>query len=188
MSDLNHLRQEMANLHLRLPPVINVSWNTRRPNRIAASTNGIDHCWSFFLNLENESKWINLNLFSVHKNLITCMMHHPSTDRSGVPFLNPKSGVMIKEIPLDKIRRPLMRTRTNDPVKVKELMESIREIGLQQPVTFDFFEVCKRSMLIRWLLELFTDRCAPSWRNLLRFLRMPSLRGAPATRSPDHTL
>lgn len=54
--------------------------------------------------------------------------------RSGVPFLNPKSGVMIKEIPLGMIRRPLMRTRTNDPAKVKELMESIREIGLQQPV------------------------------------------------------
>ncbi|KAL5975751.1 hypothetical protein ACLOJK_020078 [Asimina triloba] len=31
------------------------------------------------------------------------------------------------------IRRPLMRTRTNDPQKVKELMESIQEIGLQVP-------------------------------------------------------
>jgi hypothetical protein len=38
------------------------------------------------------------------------------------------------EIPLDQIRRPLMRTRANDPVKVQELMDSIRIIGLQVPV------------------------------------------------------
>lgn len=42
---------------------------------------------------------------------------------------------MIVELPLDKIRRPLMRTRSNDPLKVKELMESISEIGLQVPVS-----------------------------------------------------
>lgn len=42
---------------------------------------------------------------------------------------------MILEIPLEKIRRPLMRTRANDPNKVKELMDSIREIGLQVPVS-----------------------------------------------------
>lgn len=41
------------------------------------------------------------------------------------------------ELPLDKIRRPLMRTRANDPVKVKDLMDSIREIGLQVPVRDD---------------------------------------------------
>lgn len=28
-----------------------------------------------------------------------------------------------------------MRTRANDPKKVEELMDSIREIGLQEPVT-----------------------------------------------------
>ena len=38
------------------------------------------------------------------------------------------------EIPLDQIRRPLMRTRANDPAKVQELMDSIRVIGLQVPV------------------------------------------------------
>ena len=38
------------------------------------------------------------------------------------------------EIPLDKIRRPLMRTRANDPAKVQELMDSIRVMGLQVPV------------------------------------------------------
>lgn len=55
---------------------------------------------------------------------------------SGVPFDSPQSrGPVILELPLDKIRRPLLRTRSNDPEKVKELMESIREIGLQVPVT-----------------------------------------------------
>ncbi|CAK9166322.1 unnamed protein product, partial [Ilex paraguariensis] len=43
-------------------------------------------------------------------------------------------GPVILELPLDKIRRPLMRTRANDPHKVKDLMDSIREIGLQVPV------------------------------------------------------
>lgn len=43
-------------------------------------------------------------------------------------------GPVILELPLDKIRRPLMRTRANDPNKVKELMDSIKEIGLQVPV------------------------------------------------------
>lgn len=41
---------------------------------------------------------------------------------------------MIIELPLDKIRRPLMRTRANDPDKVKDLMDSIQAIGLQVPV------------------------------------------------------
>ncbi|CAM9001621.1 unnamed protein product [Rhodiola kirilowii] len=40
-------------------------------------------------------------------------------------------GRMVVEIPLDNIRRPLMRTRANDQQKVKELMDSISEIGLQ---------------------------------------------------------
>ncbi|RWW25641.1 hypothetical protein GW17_00010009 [Ensete ventricosum] len=52
----------------------------------------------------------------------------------------PKSGgPAILELPLNKIRRPLMRTRANDPEKVKELMESIRLIGLQEPI--DVLEV-----------------------------------------------
>ena len=45
-----------------------------------------------------------------------------------------KKGPVIMEIPLDMIRRPLMRTRANDPAKVQELMDSIRVIGLQVPV------------------------------------------------------
>ncbi|KAB2637682.1 sulfiredoxin [Pyrus ussuriensis x Pyrus communis] len=43
-------------------------------------------------------------------------------------------GPVILELPLDKIRRPLMRTRSNDPNKVQELMDSIQEIGLQVPI------------------------------------------------------
>ncbi|CAM9001836.1 unnamed protein product [Rhodiola kirilowii] len=48
-------------------------------------------------------------------------------------------GRMVVEIPLDNIRRPLMRTRANDQQKVKELMDSISEIGLQVPI--DVLEV-----------------------------------------------
>ncbi|KAG5073613.1 hypothetical protein JHK84_054844 [Glycine max] len=44
-------------------------------------------------------------------------------------------GPVILELPLDKIRRPLMRTRANDQNKVLELMDSIKEIGLQVPVS-----------------------------------------------------
>ncbi|XP_054777042.1 sulfiredoxin, chloroplastic/mitochondrial isoform X2 [Prosopis cineraria] len=48
-------------------------------------------------------------------------------------------GPVILELPLERIRRPLMRTRANDPNKVKELMDSISEIGLQVPI--DVLEV-----------------------------------------------
>ncbi|BFG30304.1 hypothetical protein CerSpe_165780 [Prunus speciosa] len=46
-------------------------------------------------------------------------------------------GPKILELPLDKIRRPLMRTRANDPIKVQELMDSISEIGLQTPLELE---------------------------------------------------
>ncbi|KAJ0982840.1 hypothetical protein J5N97_011095 [Dioscorea zingiberensis] len=58
---------------------------------------------------------------------------------NGIPFSKPKSGPSILELPLEKIRRPLMRTRANDPEKVKDLMESISQIGLQEPI--DVLEV-----------------------------------------------
>ncbi|XP_010109838.2 sulfiredoxin, chloroplastic/mitochondrial [Morus notabilis] len=50
-----------------------------------------------------------------------------------------RPGPVIVELPMEKIRRPLMRTRENDPNKVKELMDSISEIGLQVPI--DVLEV-----------------------------------------------
>ena len=43
----------------------------------------------------------------------------------------------IQEIPIRSIRRPLFRQ--NDPAKVAALMESIQEIGLQEPI--DVLEV-----------------------------------------------
>ncbi|MBO9999509.1 MAG: ParB N-terminal domain-containing protein [Cyanobacteria bacterium SID2] len=43
----------------------------------------------------------------------------------------------VEDIPIDKIRRPL--PRTNDSEKVKALMASIQEIGLQEPI--DVLEV-----------------------------------------------
>ncbi|KAA8537195.1 hypothetical protein F0562_029673 [Nyssa sinensis] len=54
---------------------------------------------------------------------------------NGPPGLPQAGGPVILELPLDKIRRPLMRTRGNDPQKVKDLMDSIREMGLQVPVS-----------------------------------------------------
>jgi uncharacterized ParB-like nuclease family protein len=45
--------------------------------------------------------------------------------------------VRIQEVPINQIRRPLFRQ--NDQEKVKTLMASIAEIGLQEPI--DVFEV-----------------------------------------------
>lgn len=45
----------------------------------------------------------------------------------------------MREIPLELIRRPLQGTRSNDQEKVRYLMESIAEIGLQEPI--DVLEV-----------------------------------------------
>ncbi|MBU7583932.1 MAG: ParB N-terminal domain-containing protein [Nostoc sp. TH1S01] len=43
----------------------------------------------------------------------------------------------VQEIPLNQIKRPL--PRANDPQKVRALMESIAEIGQQEPI--DVLEV-----------------------------------------------
>jgi uncharacterized ParB-like nuclease family protein len=43
----------------------------------------------------------------------------------------------VEDIPIQKIRRPLFRQ--NDQAKVATLMESIQEIGLQEPI--DVLEV-----------------------------------------------
>ncbi|XP_044507809.1 sulfiredoxin, chloroplastic/mitochondrial isoform X2 [Mangifera indica] len=59
----------------------------------------------------------------------------PSSSSNGDGGEN--GGPVVVELPLDKIKRPLMRTRANDPNKVKELMDSIKEIGLQVPVSLD---------------------------------------------------
>lgn len=40
--------------------------------------------------------------------------------------------IKVQEIPLKQIRRPL--PRQTDPVKVAALMESIRDIGQQEPI------------------------------------------------------
>lgn len=56
------------------------------------------------------------------------------------PGVPQSGGPVILELPLDKIRRPLMRTRTNDSQKVKDLMDSIKEIGLQVPVKVFCFD------------------------------------------------
>ncbi|CAN1166263.1 Sulfiredoxin, chloroplastic/mitochondrial [Linum perenne] len=62
-----------------------------------------------------------------------------SSSNGAAPGSVQKAGPMIVEIPLDQIKRPLMRTRTNDQDKVQDLMHSIHQIGLQVPI--DVLEV-----------------------------------------------
>ncbi|XP_073108105.1 uncharacterized protein [Elaeis guineensis] len=77
---------------------------------------------------------------------------------NGVPFSKPKSGgPTILELPLEKIRRPLMRTRANDPAKVKDLMESIQQIGLQEPVFLDVTALRLISALVSQLFDVKSD-------------------------------
>ncbi|CAN1810294.1 Sulfiredoxin, chloroplastic/mitochondrial [Linum perenne] len=67
-----------------------------------------------------------------------------SSSNGAAPGSVQKAGPMIVEIPLDQIKRPLMRTRTNDQDKVQDLMHSIHQIGLQVPVRaldFQFLSV-----------------------------------------------
>jgi sulfiredoxin len=45
--------------------------------------------------------------------------------------------MQVQEIPIKQIRRPLFRQ--NDPAKVEALMQSIADIGLQEPI--DILEV-----------------------------------------------
>lgn len=61
-----------------------------------------------------------------------------SPSASGTGSVGAGGGPVIVELPLEKIKRPLMRTRSNDPIKVKQLMDSISEIGLQVPVSTFF--------------------------------------------------
>ncbi|KAL1321242.1 sulfiredoxin, chloroplastic/mitochondrial isoform X2 [Arachis hypogaea] len=56
-------------------------------------------------------------------------------------------GPVIVELPLDKIRRPLMRTRSNDASKVQQLMDSISEIGLQVPASLGVTAMKRTSAL-----------------------------------------
>ncbi|XP_071702465.1 uncharacterized protein [Rutidosis leptorrhynchoides] len=56
-----------------------------------------------------------------------------SNEASHVSGGTGKGGPVILELPLNQIRRPLMRTRSNDPHKVQQLMDSIAQIGLQVP-------------------------------------------------------
>ncbi|KAK3040697.1 hypothetical protein RJ639_028393 [Escallonia herrerae] len=83
----------------------------------------------FLLQLPNNIR--NLSVFASNGLHSLPLWSPPGAPQSG--------GPVIIELPLDKIRRPLMRTRANDPQKVKDLMDSIREIGLQVPI--DVLEV-----------------------------------------------
>jgi hypothetical protein len=66
----------------------------------------------------------------------------------------PRTQAYIQDLPVDKIRRPLARTRANDQEKVAWLMASISEIGLQEPI--DVLEVravlCCVALLVLILL------------------------------------
>ncbi|CAA2964735.1 sulfiredoxin, chloroplastic mitochondrial [Olea europaea subsp. europaea] len=72
-------------------------------------------------------------------NLRSFSLSASASSNGSPPGVHQSKGPVILELPLDRIRRPLMRTRANDPQKVKELMDSISEIGLQVPI--DVLEV-----------------------------------------------
>ncbi|XP_048501076.1 sulfiredoxin, chloroplastic/mitochondrial isoform X1 [Beta vulgaris subsp. vulgaris] len=91
-----------------------------------------------------------------------------SASSNGSPATTQRVGPVVLELPLAKIRRPLMRTRANDPQKVQELADSIKEIGLQVPI--DVLEV------------------DGVYYGMSMFLWLPPLRGASAVRAPNNTL
>ncbi|KAF7107055.1 hypothetical protein CFC21_107737 [Triticum aestivum] len=75
-----------------------------------------------------------------------CSLAVSVSSSNGAAGLSPlsdseKKGPVVMEIPLEDIRRPLMRTRANDSDKVQELMDSIRVISLQVPVGFLSFNI-----------------------------------------------
>eukprot|EP01026_Neomeris_dumetosa_P017859 TRINITY_DN16947_c0_g1_i1.p2 TRINITY_DN16947_c0_g1~~TRINITY_DN16947_c0_g1_i1.p2 ORF type:complete len:159 (-),score=10.25 TRINITY_DN16947_c0_g1_i1:348-824(-) len=47
---------------------------------------------------------------------------------------NKKSDRQILHLPLKAIRRPMQKTRSYDQEKIRALMVSIKEIGLQEPI------------------------------------------------------
>jgi sulfiredoxin len=57
------------------------------------------------------------------------------SSQNGAILSEKKKGPIIAELPLEQIRRPLLRTRNNNPEKVQQLMDSIADIGLQEPVS-----------------------------------------------------
>ncbi|KAG2315053.1 hypothetical protein Bca4012_065852 [Brassica carinata] len=84
----------------------------------------------------------NLMMLRLPSSLRSFSVSASSSSNGSPPVIGGSSGgvgPMIVELPLEKIRRPLMRTRSNDQNKVKELMDSIRQIGLQVPI--DVIEV-----------------------------------------------
>jgi uncharacterized ParB-like nuclease family protein len=65
----------------------------------------------------------------------------PATAASDGPPVHERRSreARVLDLPVSSIRRPLAKTRANDPAKVQWLMESISEIGLQEPI--DVLEV-----------------------------------------------
>ncbi|KAL3688221.1 hypothetical protein R1sor_014530 [Riccia sorocarpa] len=70
---------------------------------------------------------------------VSCAQSGSGGNENGVGSTKTSKGPRIVELPLDKIRRPLLRTRNNDQEKVKDLMASISEVGLLEPI--DVLEV-----------------------------------------------
>lgn len=115
----------MANFALRLPAT------NFRSFSISASSNG------------NGSLSLDLCLcFSVASSFFTVSFQTGAAPGNHIGK-SQNGGPVILELPLDKIRRPLLRTRANDPNKVQELMDSIKQIGLQVPVcVYRFWFLC----------------------------------------------
>jgi hypothetical protein len=68
-------------------------------------------------------------------NIISVFCFFGGGGATGAILSEKKKGPIIAELPLEQIRRPLLRTRNNNPEKVQQLMDSIADIGLQEPVS-----------------------------------------------------
>ncbi|KAJ9519446.1 hypothetical protein QJQ45_023196 [Haematococcus lacustris] len=62
-----------------------------------------------------------------------------NSSQQGSSSSSRRSNQIIQDIPVAAIKRPLGKTRANDPAKVEALMQSIQDIGLQEPI--DILEV-----------------------------------------------
>jgi sulfiredoxin len=85
---------------------------------------------------------MHVRLRSARAQVRMCAGPEVPLDEYGFPLSPHKRGHMtaqVMELPVDKIRRPLGKTRANDQAKVEWLAESIKEIGLQEPI--DVIEV-----------------------------------------------
>ncbi|KAK9864099.1 hypothetical protein WJX84_009591 [Apatococcus fuscideae] len=106
---------------------------------------GARFCIGHFQTLGGSVRRLRARCPTARERLNTRSQDSESPDKYGWDFSKPqpvgglKASRQICDVPLGAIRRPLGRTRSNDPEKVQALMDSIEQIGLKEPI--DVLEV-----------------------------------------------